>query len=51
MLFYIDPGIGSLIFQMIIAFITALLFFFSKVRLFFTRLFTGYYFKKKNNED
>jgi hypothetical protein len=50
MLLYIDPGIGSLIFQIIIAFVTAILFFFSKVRVFFSKLFSGYYFKKKSND-
>jgi len=51
MILYIDPGIGSLIFQIIIAFITAILFFFSKVRLFLSRLFSGYYFKKKSDDN
>ncbi|MCH8035099.1 MAG: hypothetical protein IH950_15265 [Bacteroidetes bacterium] len=51
MLFYIDPNIGSLIFQLLIAIFTGILFFFSKVRIFFSKLFKGYYFRKKKDED
>jgi len=50
MLLYIDPNIGSLIFQLLIAIFTAFLFFFSKVRIFFAKLLKGYYFRKKKDE-
>jgi hypothetical protein len=50
MLLYIDPNIGSMIFQLLIAIFTGFLFFFSKVRIFFSKLFKGYYFGKKKDE-
>ncbi|MEE9449270.1 MAG: hypothetical protein V3V72_04395 [Ignavibacteriaceae bacterium] len=50
MLLYIDPNIGSLIFQLLIALITGIVFFFSKVRIFLSKLFKGYYFRKKKDE-